>query len=90
MPVRQIVYGIAAHHTDGYTYGCNEVEHIFADKDIAQYIVDRANEHINTKYESATTYSVYEFEISNITSTDAGDKIARALLKEYNNIKLKG
>jgi len=77
------VYAVVAHITDGCTFNCNEVVHLFADKDIAEYIVDAANEKV-PKSESATTYTMYVYEVDENTSLKQSDKIVQALLKEYN------
>jgi len=79
------VYAVAAKFTDGYTYDCTEVQHIFADKDIAEYIVEAANEKVSKRDESATTYVLYGFEVDEKTSMKQADKIVRQLLKQYNS-----
>lgn len=76
------VYAVAAHFTDGCTYYCTEVQYIFSDKDIAEYIVAAANEKVNHKDESATTYVMLEFEVNENTSMNQADEIVQALLKE--------
>jgi hypothetical protein len=80
-----IVYSVSACFTDGCTYGFSEVQHVFADKDIAEYIVDSANEKVPYNvWDCATTYRVDALEIDENTSMTVADKIVLELLKEYN------
>lgn len=78
------VYAVCANFTDGCTYYCTEVQQVFADKDIAEYIVDAANEKVNHKDESATTYVMLEFEVQENMSIQQADEIVQSLLKEHN------